>query len=149
MLTRLEVRGFKNLLDVNVDFGPFTCIAGSNGIGKSNLFDAVEFMSHLADDTLVGAAQRIRGATGARGGDPRDLFWDGYHAHEHVVSLAAEMLVPASVEDDLGVEARATTTFLRYEISLGSLHRGERNWRGHQHARRRRQLRQAAAPSRE
>lgn len=31
MLTTLEVRGFKNLLDVRVEFGPFTCIAGANG----------------------------------------------------------------------------------------------------------------------
>jgi hypothetical protein len=29
MLTRLEVDGFKNLLDLRVDLGPFTCIAGS------------------------------------------------------------------------------------------------------------------------
>lgn len=29
MLTRLQVRGFKNLVDVDVRFGPFTCIAGS------------------------------------------------------------------------------------------------------------------------
>lgn len=40
MLTRLEVDGFKNLLDFPVDFGPFNCIAGPNGVGKSNLFDA-------------------------------------------------------------------------------------------------------------
>ena len=45
MLTRLEVKGFKNLLDMQVDFGPFTCIAGANGIGKSNIFDAIEFLS--------------------------------------------------------------------------------------------------------
>ncbi len=41
MLTRLKVTGFKNLVDVDVRFGPFTCIAGPNGAGKSNLFDAI------------------------------------------------------------------------------------------------------------
>ncbi len=41
MLTRLKVSGFKNLVDVDVHFGPFTCIAGANGVGKSNLFDAI------------------------------------------------------------------------------------------------------------
>lgn len=40
MLTRLEVDGFKNLVGVEVDFGPLTCIAGPNSVGKSNLFDA-------------------------------------------------------------------------------------------------------------
>lgn len=119
MLTKLEVRGFKNLLDVQVEFGPFTCIAGANGIGKSNVFDAIEFLSHLANDSLVEASQRVRGATGMRGGDPRDLFWDGYREHERRIYLAAEMIVPAEVEDDLGAPARATTTFLRYELELG------------------------------
>lgn len=119
MLTRLEVQGFKNLLDVRVDFGPFTCIAGSNGIGKSNVFDAIEFLSYLASDSLVEASQRVRGASGVRGGDPRDLFWDGYREHQRLIRLAAEMIVPAEVEDDLGALATATTTFLRYEITLG------------------------------
>jgi len=40
MLTRLKVTGFKNLVDVDIKFGPFTCIAGANGVGKSNLFEA-------------------------------------------------------------------------------------------------------------
>jgi predicted ATPase len=119
MLTRLEVQGFKNLLDVQVDFGPFTCIAGANGMGKSNVFDAIEFLSYLASDALVEASQRVRGASGHRGGDPRDLFWDGYREHQHRIKLAAEMIVPAEVEDDLGAAAHATTTFLRYEVVLG------------------------------
>ena len=39
MLTRLKVSGFKNLVDVDIRFGPFTCIAGPNAVGKSNLFE--------------------------------------------------------------------------------------------------------------
>ncbi|MEV0807330.1 AAA family ATPase [Micromonospora sp. NPDC050200] len=119
MLTRLEVQGFKNLLDVEIEFGPFTCIAGANGMGKSNIFDAIEFLSYLASDTLVEASQRVRGSSGLRGGDPRDLFWDGYRDHQHRIKLAAEMIVPAQVEDDLGTPAEASTTFLRYEVILG------------------------------
>ncbi|MBM3262563.1 MAG: AAA family ATPase [candidate division Zixibacteria bacterium] len=56
MLTRLKVSGFKNLVDVEVRFGPFTCIAGANGVGKSNLFDAILFLSALADRSLIEAA---------------------------------------------------------------------------------------------
>ncbi|GAB2642601.1 AAA family ATPase [Nocardia goodfellowii] len=119
MLTRLEIQGFKNLLDVQVDFGPFTCIAGANGMGKSNVFDAIEFLAHLATEPLVEASQRVRSASGVRGGDPRDLFWDGYGDHEQRMWFAAEMIVPAEVEDDLGASASATTTFLRYELELG------------------------------
>lgn len=29
-------------------FGPFTCFIGHNGVGKSNLFDAIHFLSSLA-----------------------------------------------------------------------------------------------------
>ena len=48
MLTRLEVDGFKNLLGFDAYFGPYTCIAGPNAVGKSNIFDAIEFLSLLA-----------------------------------------------------------------------------------------------------
>jgi len=34
MLTRLEVDGFKNLFNLHVDLGPFTCIAGANELGS-------------------------------------------------------------------------------------------------------------------
>lgn len=35
MLTRLEVDGFKNLLNFEMDLGPFNCIAGTNGVGNT------------------------------------------------------------------------------------------------------------------
>jgi len=34
MLTRLRVGGFKNLFDVDVRFGPFTCVAGPQGLDQ-------------------------------------------------------------------------------------------------------------------
>ncbi|MEU1459838.1 hypothetical protein ABZ467_03930 [Streptomyces sp. NPDC005727] len=34
MLTRLEVDRFTGLLDLSIDFGPFTCSAGGSGTGK-------------------------------------------------------------------------------------------------------------------
>lgn len=117
MLTRLKVNGFKNLLDLEVDFGPFTCIAGPNGSGKSNVFDAIHFLSLLADHDIMTAAQKVRSATG-RSEDPRHLIWTDGEALADSVSLAAEMIVPARVEDDFGREAKATTTFLRYELEL-------------------------------
>lgn len=120
MLTKLKVRGFKNLHGLEVEFGPFTCIAGENAAGKSNLFDAVDFLSLLADHPLMDAAQRVRGIGTGRAGDPRDLFWDGYGRQvPHPIGFEAEMIVPGSVEDDFGQQAPATITFLRYRIELG------------------------------
>ncbi len=69
MLTRLKVNGFKNLVDTEMRFGAFTCIAGYNGVGKSNVFDAIRFLSLLADHTFVDAARQVRG-----GGDLVSLF---------------------------------------------------------------------------
>lgn len=119
MLTRLEVDGFKNLLGLQVDFGPFTCIAGVNGTGKSNVFDAIQLLSLLADKPMIEAAQEVRSAHGERHGDPRDLFWDGYGDGVHRMRFAVEMLVPLEVEDDFGRSARPTASFLRYELELG------------------------------
>ncbi len=73
MLTRLKVNGFKNLMDVDVRFGPFTCVAGVNGVGKSNLFDAIRFLSMLANETLIEAALSVR-AEGGSASDLRSLF---------------------------------------------------------------------------
>lgn len=58
MITRMKISGFKNLVDVDVRFGPFTCVAGANGVGKSNLFDAILFLSALAKKPLIEAAMK-------------------------------------------------------------------------------------------
>ena len=117
MLTRLEVEGFKNLDRIDVRLGPFTCIAGPNGVGKSNLFDAVSFLAALAGRPLVEAASTVRGGESRRG-DVRGLF---RRAGDHVaerMKFAAEFLIPEEGEDELGQAARASMTFLRYELEL-------------------------------
>jgi len=118
MLTRLKVSGFKNLIDVDVRFGPFTCIAGPNGAGKSNLFDAIRFLSALADKPLMEAASSVRDETG-KTTDVRSLFYRHGDQYEPKMSFEAEMIVPREGADDLGQKARATITFLRYSIVLG------------------------------
>ena len=117
MLTRLKVDGFKNLDGVDVQFGPFTCVAGPNGVGKSNLFDAIAFLAALADKPLAEAAAQIRGTEG-RVGDVRALFRTAGGQRAAEMSFVAEMIVPEVGTDDLGSEARASMTFLRYELRL-------------------------------
>ena len=117
MLTCLEVDGFKNLRGLVIEFGPFTCIAGENSAGKSNVFDAIEFLSLLSSNSLMEAAQKIRATRDERSGDPRELFWRG--AEDRLIRLAAEMIVPAHVEDDFGRNAEPSVTFVRYEVEIG------------------------------
>ncbi|MGF6371785.1 AAA15 family ATPase/GTPase [Paraburkholderia sp. RAU6.4a] len=64
MLTKLEAHGFKNLLNFSVSFGPFNCIAGLNGVGKSNIFDAIKFLSLLSDKSIMEAALAVRDSEG-------------------------------------------------------------------------------------
>lgn len=118
MLTRLEIDGFKNLLGVKVDLGPFTCVAGANGVGKSNLFDAIQFLSLLADAPIMDAARQVRSVEG-RGGDPKELFFSDGRRRVDAMSFACEMIVPRLVVDDFGRETAPSITFLRYELKLG------------------------------
>ena len=118
MLLRLKVNGFKNLMDVDVRFGPFTCVAGANGVGKSNLFDAIRFLSLLANKTLTEAALSVR-AEGGSASDLRSLFHGVGDRYEDRMSFEAEMIVPAKAVDDLGQTGEASITILRYLLELG------------------------------
>lgn len=115
MLTRLKISGFKNLVDVDVRFGPFTCVAGPNGVGKSNLFDAIRFLSGLADRPLIEAALSVRDE-GGRTTDIRSLFHRIGDHYADQMSFEAEMIVPQQARDDLGQNATASMTFLRYSL---------------------------------
>ena len=117
MITRLQVDGFKNLVDVDIRFGPFTCIAGPNGVGKSNLFDAIRFLSNLSIKTLTEAAVFVR--DDRRASDVRSIFHRVGEQYAEKMSFAVEMIVPPEAVDELGQTARATTTFLRYVLELG------------------------------
>ena len=117
MLTRLKVSGFKNLVDVDVRFGPFTCVAGANGVGKSNLFDTIKFLSALSNKTLVNAALSVR-AGGGRSADIRSLFHRIGDRFAKEMSFEAEMIIPSEGIDDLGQKAKAGITFLRYTVVL-------------------------------
>lgn len=121
MLLRLKVSGFKNLVNVDVRFGPFTCIAGPNAVGKSNLFDAIQFLSLLANDTLMNAALAVR-SKGGRTGDIRSLFHRVGDRYADAMSFEAEMLIPPQATDDLGQTAQASTTLVRYRLEIGYRH---------------------------
>ncbi|NUN63482.1 AAA family ATPase [Pseudanabaena biceps] len=112
MLTRLKISGFKNLMDVDIRFSPFTCIAGANGVGKSNLFDAIQFLSALSDNSLIEATRSVRAY------DVRNVFHHIGDEYDTEMSFEVEMLIPSKGIDDLGQEAKASSTFLRYTLIL-------------------------------
>jgi len=117
MITRFQVDGFKNLVGVDLRLGPFTCIAGLNGVGKSNLFDAIRFLGALASRPLMDAAATVR--DNRRAADVRSVFHRVGDNCGDRMKFGVEMIVPAEATDDVGQTARATTTFVRYELELG------------------------------
>lgn len=117
MLTRLKVSGFKNLVDVDVHFGPFNCVTGANGSGKSNLFDAVKFLSALSGRALIDAAVSVCGE-GEKTFDIRSLFHCVDGKYDKEISFEAEVIIPEQGIDDLGQKVKASITFLRYIVTI-------------------------------
>lgn len=110
MLTRLKVSGFKNLNETEVHFGPFTCIEGQNGVGKSNIFDAIHFLSLLADNSFAKAAEQTR--SGRR---IQDIFTRGGDGR---MSFSLDVIIPKTGQDDFQQPAQASHSFLNYELEL-------------------------------
>ena len=116
MLLRLEVDGFKNLVGFDASFGPFTCIAGENGVGKSNIFYAIQFLSLAADRSLLEAAQEVRSSRKDGAGEAVHLFTVGLD--QPSMRFAVEIVVPRTVVDDFGTEVDPAITLLRYEVQI-------------------------------
>ena len=112
MITRIEIDGYKSFERFELDLFPFTVIAGSNAVGKSNLFDVFRHISKLVTKTLREAFETERGSL-------LDLFTiypDG--SHKPTIRYAIEMLLPASVQDEFSVEATLKYLRLRYELAV-------------------------------
>ncbi len=118
MLSRLRIKGFKNLLDTELVFGPFTCIAGANAIGKSNVFDVVMLLRDLADLTIIEAVTRVRDRSGRQKGDLRALFSKLPDERIRDIDIEADFVVPKVVKDDFDRIAKPSATHLRYRIVL-------------------------------
>lgn len=117
MLTRLRVEGFKNLLDVDVRFGPYTCVAGPNGVGKSNLFDAILFLHLLTKHPIMEAVRLLRETKG-RSAEPRSLFTTLGDFRAPEMRFTADLVVNRSAQDDFGVATDASISTLRYSVAF-------------------------------
>ena len=115
MLVALSVKNFKSIREAHVRFGPFTCFIGHNGVGKSNLFDAIHFLSSLTERDVSDAATEVR-RTSDGGYSPLDLVFGRDPGRR--IELSADMVVPPEVEDDFGDSAKPSTTLLTYTVGL-------------------------------
>ena len=111
MLTRIEINGFKTFEQFSLDLSPFSAIVGPNASGKSNLFDALRFLSLVAQVDIRSAMVGLRG-------EPEELFRRTSDGTVHEMSFAIEVLL-----NDKGIDAFGTTYIvkaqrLRYELTL-------------------------------
>ena len=84
MITYLKINGFKSFHNFEMEFTPLTIVAGTNAAGKSNLFDALNLLSRLAEVDKIHTAFR----EGQRG----DLFELFTQYDEHAYADEMEVL---------------------------------------------------------
>jgi predicted ATPase len=117
MITKIKINGFKTFHNFEMEFSPLTVVAGLNASGKSNLFDALQLLSRLAETDLKTAFSEQRGESSelfANYGEDENGETD--YAEE--ISFLVEMLTDKKVRDNWGGEATLKYTRLRYEITI-------------------------------
>lgn len=117
MIIRIKIDGFKSLLNTELYLGTFTCIAGANAIGKSNFFDAILFLSHMANDTILQAAKSIR-SENMKHSNLTDIFYKSGSRYYKKMKFEIDLIIPKTGIDDLGQTAKATITSLKYVLEL-------------------------------
>lgn len=111
MLTRLEIDGFKSFERFSLDLRPLTAIVGPNASGKSNLFDAIRFISLLSQFDVRTAMQDLRGL-------PEELFRRTKSGMSDRITFALEVFLPKNGIDAFASEYVITAQRLRYEVEL-------------------------------
>src|ERR1039458_3298910 len=118
MLTRIEIDGFKTFEGFGLDLEPLAIVGGPNASGKSNLFDALRFLSLLAQYDIRTAMQGLRG-------EPEELFRQTPTGSSDCMSFAVEVLLSRKGVDAFGTSYETPAQRLRYELKLGLIQTSE------------------------
>jgi predicted ATPase len=111
MLTRIEINGFKTFENFELDLDLFCAVVGPNASGKSNLFDALRFLSALAQSDIRTAMKDLRG-------EAEELFRITPAQNSDQITFAIEVLLPRSGVDAFGQEFSISSQRLRYELAI-------------------------------
>jgi predicted ATPase len=112
VLSRLVVKGFKSLAEVEVTFPRLAVLFGPNAAGKSNLLDAVQALSR------TGTARTLSDAlSGPIRGYPLEAF---AFADGGLTALLSQKATRFSLDADLSVDGDRYRYCITVEIQLGS-----------------------------
>lgn len=111
MISRLRIRNFKNLREVDVPLGPLSVLVGSNASGKSNLLEALRVIQGLAKGLSVGDT-----LNGSPGGSP-SISWRGIRGG----SAMALTKGSASPRFTLDIEFDSAGNTWRYAVSINPI----------------------------
>ena len=111
MITRIEIDGFKTFDGFALDLRPFTAVVGPNASGKSNLFDAIKFVSHLAQTDICEAMLELRGR-------PEELFRRTSAGRADRMAFAVEVLLEPRGVDPFGQSFDLRAQRVRYELEI-------------------------------
>ena len=101
MITRVQIKNFRNLADVDVHLGPLTVLVGRNGAGKSTFLDALRFVRDALKNGMDTAINQSGGIGAIRYKSPQ--------VDPDDIEIALEMTLAR------GAEGKA-----RYSFSIGT-----------------------------
>ena len=52
MIRKLKIRGFKSITELDIELGVVNCFIGANGVGKSNILEAVGVLGAAANGSV-------------------------------------------------------------------------------------------------
>ncbi|MGH9759942.1 MAG: AAA family ATPase, partial [Blastocatellia bacterium] len=74
MITRIHVKNFRSLADVNIELGPLTVLVGRNGAGKSAFLDVLRFVRDALRSGLENSILERHGIASLRRWAPRKPY---------------------------------------------------------------------------
>lgn len=86
MIRQLNIRGFKSITELDIELGVVNCFIGANGVGKSNVLEALGVLGAAANGSVDDEALQRRGV---RPGLPR-LFKSSFHDFRSLPHIGLE-----------------------------------------------------------
>ncbi|MGQ0719566.1 MAG: AAA family ATPase [Pseudonocardiales bacterium] len=128
MIRKLSLRNFKSFRDATVNFGPVSIVLGSNGAGKSNLFDALRLLRAIGDgrsvreavDGHISPGASLTTVAGVRGGASTATH---FMSTSDVFELDVELLVDKEIIR-YAVQVDAKKRTIRNEWLSSNMHPG-------------------------